>query len=181
MRTPVSASIFMAEGDSQTAGFWPLNLEVLLPDWVVRDIAKAGDTTASANAQYSYQAFPYYNSARQNNVYAYRLGTNDLLFSESAADIQTRFQAGCEQARATGFAVMAFTITPATAFSGAQEAIRVAVNDFIRNGDFWDYLIDLANTPEFQDPSDPDYYDGVHTWGPLANPLIAEMVAAELI
>jgi hypothetical protein len=156
-----------------------VNLQGLLPAHDVVDIAVAGATWLSAIADYPTQAAPNFNAAREMNALIVRLGANDLIGGVSAATMQTRALSYFALARATGFKVIPCTITPAipAVYTAPIEAERTTWNTWVRSlgPATIDGLLDLDAIPELQDPTDLDYFDadGWHTWGPLANPLIA--------
>lgn len=165
-----------------TVGFWPTNLQALVGAWQVSDIAAAGATWTSALAEFPTQAAPLYDAQRDKNVLIVRLGANDLLGTPSLATLQARAQAYYDLAVATGFQPIVSTITAAipAVYDAPKEAVRVAWNAWALTQ--FPAVLDLAGAPQFQDPTDLDYFDpdGWHTWGPLAQPLIASLALAKI-
>lgn len=107
-----------------------------------------------------------------------RIGSNDLINAGSGFNVTT-FMANLEaywaQAKADGFTVVAFTITPRMDYP-ATEPFRLAVNKLIRKSTTWDHLIDPALM--FPDWTDTDLYsDGVHPTS-KANVLLAKSINA---
>jgi hypothetical protein len=160
------------EGDSLSAeGFrreYGLNMYEQ-PNWngkfQLRNIAFPGEGTAQILKEFPAEALPLAEEAAPRYLFLWA-GRNDL-GTYSATRIETNLITYWKLAREAGFKVAAFTLTPTKNDSNDPFILaeRAVVNTFIRDShEFYDFLIDVANIPELQDPANLVYFqpDGVH-------------------
>lgn len=110
---------------------------------------------------------PLFNQFR-NSVLMMNGGTADMsVGGTTAAVILETMRAYAQAARDAGCdVVVAYTITTYTGITGPVNAIRNALNALIlaNVGDpaYWEFAVDMAGDPGFQNPAGANFYDGLH-------------------
>jgi hypothetical protein len=89
---------------------------------------------------------------------------NSIFASVSAASIYSDLVDIYDYLASIGYRVIPVTVVPCTELDSAKESTRLALNEMIKDGsDHYYKLLDAANIPELQDPSDTRVFsDGIH-------------------
>lgn len=175
---PRTTGAVVALGDSITDGIGSTpNQDSRWPDVLARRLAAAGVPLSVVNAGIAgnhvvtsglTSYFAVGPSARQRldldalevagvtDLFVFE-GINDIYMSGPSVDIAAQLIAGyqeiVERARAAGLRVTGATVTPA-AMTGAKEAARLAVNEWIRTSGVYDAVVDFdAVARDVGDPS----------------------------
>lgn len=165
--------MFRAVGDSLTLGFtattsYPAQMLVLNPTWDVINLGVSSETVAQMQTRYPTEVAPFYDPRRQMSVVSLWGGTNDIFFGASAATVKSRIQTYCETAKAAGFVVVVLSIIARSTFNAGQEAIRLEVNQWLRENHttFAHALSDVGGLSVFNSlaaTANPTWYtDGTH-------------------
>ena len=179
---------FIFEGDSitsgsnNTAGFDYPTLLMALPAFngkgTKSNFAVASSFISTMVSRYAGNVYPLRPAATGAPAYLFVLcGTNNIN-TFTSADIITALESYWTTAKADGFTVIAYTITPQT-FTGANELKRQQINTAIRLSNTWDYLVDTAALlPDMWDTS--YYMDKLHPTD-AGNRMIAREVESVII
>lgn len=154
----------ITHGDSLTAHqipsavCWPVQLQRQTTK-PVRNPAKSGYRVDQLITLYSSDVAPLYNSATFNTL-VFLGGTNDLIQGADAATIQSRLTTYWQNAKTTGFKLVACTIPALGNVAAGIETIRQNVNTWIRANalTYADKLADLAANSKLSNPNDTTYY-----------------------
>jgi lysophospholipase L1-like esterase len=155
----------IVEGDSFSADSIPgvIGWDVQLADesnwrgrFSKRNVAVGGEVSGQVLAEFPDEVEPYAAVAARNYVFLWA-GANDV-YSGHAERVLQNLRDYWSFSRDAGFRVVAFTILKSGGQADGVEATRLALNDAIRMaGAEYDYLIDVANIPGLQDPTNPTY------------------------
>jgi lysophospholipase L1-like esterase len=179
---------FIFEGDSitsgsnNTAGFDYPTLLMALPTFngkgTKSNFAVQSSFIANMVARYAGSVYPLRPAVTGVPAYLFVLcGTNNIN-TFTSADIITALESYWSTAKADGFIVIAYTITPQS-FTGANELKRQQINAAIRLSNTWDYLVDTAAL--LPDMWDTGYYiDKLHPTD-AGNRVIAREVESVII
>jgi hypothetical protein len=185
---PLSKQI-VHQGDSITVSCqYPDQMSQSIPlTYFNYDISFGGQGLAGAAITFSTKEATFYDSRRPRNILMVWLGTNDLTDTSTTADATNLYNtlvSYCRTARAAGFRVIPFTMTPR--YAGTFEAqARPQFNALIRANwqTFADGLADVGNDATIgqtgQNPtsgSNTYYNDGVHI-NPTGGAIIAGYAA----
>lgn len=182
----------VVDGDSLTAGSgstsslsYPQQLCTLLgrSRTTVANLAVPSQTLADMNTDAATQIDALLVGGAQNTILVWG-GVNDCVQSADAATIQSRLSTYWAARRASGWRVIAATITPASSLSGAQNTVREAVNTWIRaQGASYDALVDLDGDSRLSSggaiPGAVDSGDGVH-YNNIGYSYVAELFATAI-
>jgi lysophospholipase L1-like esterase len=163
--------IFVFEGDSisdvSLYGTWPLRLSEFSA-YFARGVpyyyASGGSRADIITGEYATQGGQITLPSGADAYYFLRVGTNDIGNGSSAATIYNNLKTIWAAARATGYKVVASTVSPSVFYTGnsALEAVRVDLNNLIL-GDTTLYDRILRPDALFPDTNDNVYYlDGTH-------------------
>jgi lysophospholipase L1-like esterase len=129
----------------------------------------SGAKTYQIAADVATQTDVLYGARYPLNVYALWVATNNLKLAEAVATVYAEYVALCEDRRAVGFKVIAFTVLPRhDSVPGGFEADRQSFNTLIRANwsTFADALADVAADSRIGDAGDDNdatyYSDEVH-------------------
>ena len=150
-RSDSYARAFMT--NSPYAGFWNTN------------VAISGTTAAQIFSRYTANVHPWAPAGGTNAVLLVWMGANSMMMSDPLDNTWTYLTNEWETAKADGFAIVAFTLTPRgdmDYLSWQTEQNRVLLNNLIRRSTNWDYLIDVAARFETVNATDFRSDDLVH-------------------
>lgn len=166
---PVAQTIttLVYEGDSLTAPIsegrsnYYLTTNAFFSSATGYNVATGGDTAQNMVTEYESQGRIYRPAnAGGGGVFFIWAGINDILNNgRTASQVYNDLKTIWAKARADGYRVVAFTLTPSTGYSGATETTRLAVNTSIRaDATLYDFLIqpdvlfpDATNTANYPD------------------------------
>lgn len=131
------------------------------------NFAVEGQTCAQMLADQATQVLPRYDATKTHNILLAFAGTNDLAAASVVAQLKLDYAAYCNNARARGFKVIAFTMLPrnAAGISASFETDRQTFNTWLRTQTFYDELCDLGGDHTLGDPGDQNdatYYQTDH-------------------
>jgi lysophospholipase L1-like esterase len=168
-------TLLIFEGDSITEGVGASNAEDFSypaqlarrgpsePKWF--NLGAGGDTLQNMAATVSgVTALLARNPAYPNRLVGLLAGTNDINNGRTEAQVRADLDAWIAAVRGVaGVVPFGCTILPRTDFNPAEEAVRQAVNGYIRSGANLAFVVDLAAEPRLANPADAAIYgDGIH-------------------
>jgi len=181
-------SNLVLEGDSLTASAtgggtsYPLHLAPKLENTLMTNKATAGESLVDITAQAADMDLSY--KAGFNSVLAVWGGTNDLTLvtDPDGPTIYARYRDYCLARKATGWKVLAFTLTARAGLTASKQTALDYFNTQVRANwaTFADAIYDVAAKAQFADPLNVTYFsDGLHMTD-LGRELIATDVAVKL-
>lgn len=187
-------STIAVEGDSITEGAlvpslgrlnWPLQmggLSEVFSKGTVHNFALGGDLVSSMVTEYATQAHTVKPALPSDQGYFFLMaGANDIGQSTAAATIYNNLKTIWATARADGFKVFVFTVTPSTGWTvgNGKETIRLALNALIA-GDSTLYDGIIRGDLLLPDPANGTYFlDGIHP-SPAGSLVLSHAVALAL-
>lgn len=139
--TPTTTWTYYLTGVSGTSG---TASTTIYNNAAVYNCASSGATYATTAARYAASVLPHAPGAGQQSLLFYWIGLNDIGAGTSAATLYANVKTYWATAVANGFTVIAFTITPASALTAAQETQRQLFNDSVRSDPtLFSYLMEM--------------------------------------